>query len=55
MVQKNIKKPLVQRILEANVLGDGNLYSVTPTDVLSKSFQSDISEQGNSDNNEEEK
>ncbi|NLY43437.1 MAG: hypothetical protein GX066_05620 [Clostridiaceae bacterium] len=39
MKKKNDKKTLAQRIVEANVLGNGNLMSVTPSDVLSKSFE----------------
>jgi hypothetical protein len=39
MKPRDEKKTLAQRIVEANVLGDGNLVSISPADVLVKSFE----------------
>ena len=54
MKKKNNKKTLVQRIAEANVLGDGNLVSVTPADVLIKSFEAYGNEELVEDNEDNE-
>ncbi len=36
---KDKKKSLMQRLAEVDVLGDGNLVNVKPSDVLIKSFE----------------
>ncbi|MGE4283112.1 MAG: hypothetical protein AB7G87_05255 [Clostridia bacterium] len=55
MEQKNDKKPLVQRVVEANILGDGNLYSITSTEVLAKSFDAYSTDENDANETEEEK
>ncbi|MDK2801672.1 MAG: hypothetical protein PWP27_1390 [Clostridiales bacterium] len=45
MEEKKSKKSLVQRIVEANILGDGNLVNVKPSDVLIQSFEAYGSEE----------
>ncbi len=50
---KDEKKSLTQRMAEANVLGDGNLVNVKPSDVLIKTFE-DYDESSNEINRQDE-
>ncbi|MCG8502118.1 MAG: hypothetical protein MJB12_17175 [Firmicutes bacterium] len=39
MGKKSRKKSLAQKMADVNVLGDGNLLNVKPSDVLMESFK----------------
>lgn len=50
MKEKDPNKSFSQRMAKVDVLGDGNLYTVNPSDVLIKTFE----KYGNQENNDQE-
>jgi|GEM_PF-2332069 len=45
MNNKENKKPLFERLSDVNILGDGNLFNIKPSDVIIKSFESEFNQE----------